>query len=134
MKLTALVIDDNENNRELISFILSYYGYNVIFAENGLEGLDLAKKELPDFIILDVQLPDIDGFEVLGRIRDDKSLISIPVIVMSSYDLGSNRKRVNELENSFYMEKPLNPDTIIGEVESIIQQKSVYATAKKGKE
>lgn len=131
MQLKALVIEDNENNRELISFILNHSGYNVILAENGFEGLALAQKELPDFIILDVQLPDIDGFEVLGRIRDDNKLKSIPVIVMSSYDLSGNKKRVNSLGNSHYIEKPIDPETVIREIELIVDPATIFTIAQR---
>lgn len=117
MSLRTLVIEDNENNRELISFILENSGYSVVMAENGLEGLKLADSESPlDFIILDVQLPDIDGFEVLKEIRANKKLEDIPVIIMTSYDLSGDKKRMKALGANLYVEKPIDPVNIIKEI------------------
>jgi CheY-like chemotaxis protein len=122
MNSKALVIEDNENNSELISFILKYAGYRVVLAQNGLEGLKMAESELPDFIILDVQLPDIDGFEVLERLRRDKKFRSIPVIVMSSYSLSGDKKRMKELGGNYYIEKPIMPETVMHEIEGVLQR------------
>jgi CheY-like chemotaxis protein len=121
MKAKALVIEDNENNRELISFILTYAGYSVELAKNGYEGLAMAKKVLPDFIILDIQLPDIDGFEVLQNLKSDKKLENIPVIIMSSYALDGDKKRISELGGNYYIEKPITPETVIIEIENVLK-------------
>ena len=81
----ALIIEDNEDNRELISFILKAHGYEYSYAMRGLEGFDKAFAEQPDFILLDIQLPDIPGTEVLARLRAAEETKSIPVIAMTSY-------------------------------------------------
>lgn len=131
MQLKALVIEDNENNRELISFILNYSDYSVVVAENGLEGLRLAKEELPNFIILDVQLPDIDGFEVLRLIRADKQLQNIPVIVMSSYDLSGDKKRMKELGSNCYIEKPIDTESVMKEIELVLESAQISVDSEK---
>ena len=126
MSLLTLVIEDNENNSELISFILEHSGYNVVVAKNGLDGLKMAENVLPDFIILDVQLPDIDGFEVLQKIRSNVVLKKIPVIIMSSYALSGDKKRMQELGANFYIEKPINPETIIRDIKLTLNNSKVH--------
>lgn len=121
MKTKALVIEDNENNRELISFILTYAGYEVQLAKNGLEGIQMTQNELPDFIILDIQLPDIDGFEVLKNLRSDKKFENIPIIIMSSYALDGDKKRIKDLGGNYYIEKPIIPETIMCEIENVLK-------------
>lgn len=121
MKTKALVIEDNENNRELISFILTYAGYEVQLAKNGLEGIQMTQSELPDFIILDIQLPDIDGFEVLKNLRSDKKFENIPIIIMSSYALDGDKKRIKDLGGNYYIEKPIIPETIMCEIENVLK-------------
>ena len=121
MQLRTLIIEDNENNVELISFILEHAGYSVSVAKNGFEGIRMAEVELPDFIILDVQLPDIDGFEVLQKIRANKSLEKIPIIVMTSYALSGHKDRMKELGANCYIEKPINPISIIEDIESTLR-------------
>lgn len=119
--MKALVIEDNENNRELISFILTYAGYSVELAKNGYEGLMMAQTELPDFIILDIQLPDIDGFEVLQNLRSDKKFKNIPIIVMSSYGLDGDEKKIADLGGNYYIEKPISPETVMVEIENVLK-------------
>jgi two-component system cell cycle response regulator DivK len=119
--MKALVIEDNENNRELISFILTYAGYSVELAKNGYEGLMMAQTELPDFIILDIQLPDIDGFEVLQNLRSDKKFKNIPIIVMSSYGLDGDEKKIADLGGNYYIEKPIAPETVMVEIENVLK-------------
>lgn len=124
MQLRVLLIEDNENNIELISFILEHAGYCVVVAENGLKGIIMAERELPDFIILDVQLPDIDGFEVLKTIRSKKKMEKIPVIVMSSYTLGGDKNRMKELGANCYIEKPIDPASIVKDIKLTLDDAS----------
>ncbi|MCK5296703.1 MAG: response regulator, partial [Alphaproteobacteria bacterium] len=83
--MRVLIIEDNENNMELISFILESDGYQVLKAESGRQGIELALQERPDCILLDIQLPDIMGTEVLTIIRKSEIGKPIPVIAVTSY-------------------------------------------------
>ncbi|MES9962094.1 MAG: response regulator [Candidatus Sedimenticola sp. 20ELBAFRAG] len=116
----ALVIEDNENNMELISFILSASGYEVLKAENGLAGVLLARDQLPDFILLDIQLPDISGDDVIARIRADEKTRAIPVIAMTSYSMTGDRERLLQAGCDGYIEKPINPSRVVDQIESVI--------------
>ena len=116
----ALVIEDNDNNMELISFILSASGYEVLKAENGLAGVLLARDQLPDFILLDIQLPDISGDDVIARIRADEKTRAIPVIAMTSYSMTGDRDRLLQAGCDGYIEKPINPSRVVEQIESVI--------------
>ena len=97
---TALVIEDNEDNLKLNTFILQKNGYRTMEAENGQEGIAMVSREKPDFIILDIQLPDIDGEEVLREIRMLESGGAIPVVAMTSFAMSGDR------ENNFQTTTP----------------------------
>ena len=112
-----LVIEDNETNMYLIGFILRKNGYEVIEAKSGEEGIKLAIKERPDLIIMDIQLPGIDGLETAKMIRELKADGKVPIIALTSYAMTGDRERALEAGCNGYIEKPINPDTILGEIE-----------------
>ena len=116
----ALVIEDTPDNMELITFILEKNGYKTVQAWTGQEGVDKAIEESPDFIILDIRLPDIDGPEVLSRIRSIENLRHIPVIAMTSYAMAGDREKLLAAGCTGYIEKPIDPENVIKEVEQIL--------------
>lgn len=118
--MRALVIEDNENNMELITFILEASGYQTIRAINGEQGVKIALKERPDFILLDIQLPDIAGTDVLSMIRDSDIGPSIPVIAVTSYAMAGDRKKLIAAGCDGYIEKPIDPMLFITQVEKVI--------------
>lgn len=119
----ALIVEDNENNMELISFILEASGYETIKAENGLNGVDMALSENPDFIILDIQLPDIDGLEVLKRIRDSEEGKTVLIIAMTSYAMSGDKDRMLKAGFNGYIEKPIDPEQVVQQIRDILAMK-----------
>jgi len=117
---TALVIEDNPDNMMLIKDILEANGYSVLQAETGLQGVDMAEQYLPDFIILDIQLPDILGDEVLVRIRKIESTETIPVIAMTSYAMAGDREKLLAAGCNGYIEKPIDVATVTIQIKQII--------------
>ena len=111
-----LVVEDNEANMYLISYILTNNGYEVIKATNGEEGVFLAMKEKPDLILMDVQLPDMDGLEATRRIRKSKGNGDVPIIAITSYAMTGDREKALKAGCTGYIEKPINPDTIIQDI------------------
>src|SRR5262245_65323788 len=87
MNKRILVVEDQEDNRVILRDLLSTAGYDLIEATNGQEGVELAQRERPDLILMDIQLPVIDGYEATRRIKGDAILGSIPIIAVTSYDL-----------------------------------------------
>jgi len=116
----ALVIEDNEDNMKLITFILEKNGYGTIKAENSKTGIALAIKEKPDFILLDIQLPDMDGMEVLKAIRGSEANGEIPIIAITSYAMSGDRERLLQAGCNGYIEKPIDPEIIINQIREII--------------
>lgn len=117
----VLVIEDNENNMELITFILEANGYQTLRAETGQKGVDIAIQERPDFIILDIQLPDIMGTEVLKRIRKSEIGNSIPIIAMTSFAMAGDRERLLSAGCDGYIEKPIDPAVVMTQIQKVVE-------------
>jgi two-component system, cell cycle response regulator DivK len=120
---TALIIEDNDNNLELIRFILEQSGYKTRFAMSGIEGVQQALTIPPDFIILDIQLPDINGLEVLKRIRAHALGKDVPIIAMTSYAMAGDRERLLAAGCTAYIEKPIDPTRVIAQIEEALSKK-----------
>lgn len=117
---TALVIEDNENNMELITFILEAHGYRTLRATTGGEGIALALSAAPDFVLLDIQLPDMDGAEALKAIRASEAGRRLPVIAVTSYAMSGDRERLLGAGCNGYIEKPIDPLLVINQVQGIL--------------
>jgi len=117
---TVLIIEDNPDNMLLISDILDFEGFTIIKAETGLDGVAKAEKIKPDFIILDIQLPDIDGYEVLHRIRNSESTQTIPVVAMTSYAMAGDKERLLNAGCDGYVEKPIDPAMVMDQIRQAI--------------
>lgn len=120
MTTTILIIEDNEQNMYLETFILEKYGYRVLQAYNGKDGLDLACKEEPDLVLLDIQLPIMDGYEVANKLREHCFIINIPIIAVTSYAMPGDREQAIAAGCSGFIEKPINPDTFISQVQEFL--------------
>lgn len=117
MKGTILLIEDNEKNRYLVSFLLKSHGYEVIEAEDGRSGIETAVEITPDLILLDIQLPGMDGYAVARELRQRNELEEVPIVAVTSYAMMGDRERVLAAGCTGYIEKPINPNTFLREVE-----------------
>jgi len=115
-----LVIEDNETNMYLIGFILRKNGHEVVEARTGEEGLELAIKDKPDLVLMDIQLPGIDGLEATRRIRESEADSEVPVIALTSYAMTGDREKSLAAGCTGYIEKPINPDTFMSEIEKYL--------------
>lgn len=116
----VLVVEDNKDNMRLITYALRKEGYKVIPAETGEEGVELAIRELPFFIIMDINLPGIDGLEAIRRIRSSKADGTIPIIAITSFAMYGDRDMVLEAGCTAYFEKPIDPLTIVDSIHAVI--------------
>lgn len=116
-----LIIEDNEKNIYLMNFILTKKGYQVITAKTGEEGVEAAVKEKPDLIIMDIQLPGIDGLEATKKIRGSDADGSIPIVAVTSYALSGDKEKILKAGCNGYIEKPINPETFIEQIENFIK-------------
>ena len=116
-----LVIEDNEQNMYLIDFILRKHGFEVIQAINGQEGINRAVDTEPDLIIMDWQLPDINGIEVTKELKKKEALKKIPIVFCSSNVMKGDREIAFEAGASGYIEKPIIPEEFIEEIKKYFQ-------------
>jgi len=120
MKATILVIEDNEKNAYLVTFILEKSGYRVIQARDGETGIALAGQIKPDLILLDIQLPVMDGYAVARKLTENEELRIIPIVAVTSYAMPGDRERILEAGCAGYIEKPINPTTFVAEIEQYL--------------
>lgn len=116
----VLVVEDNDDNLRLISYALHRYGYEVLSAETGCKGVELAIEERPAFIIMDINLPDIDGLEATRRIRKSGANGSIPIIAITSYAMSGDMDMVLAAGCTGYFEKPIDPLTIMDKIHALL--------------
>ena len=117
MKRTILVIEDNEQNRYLLTFLLEQRGYAVSSAADGLTGIEMARTLTPALVLLDIQLPRMDGYAVARVLRQNEALREVPIIAVTSYAMPGDREKALEAGCTGYIEKPINPDTFVAEME-----------------
>lgn len=112
-----LIVEDNEVNLYLIRFLLEKSGYEVIAAKDGLSGVEMAATQKPDLVIMDIQLPDINGLEATRRIRASEADGGIPIVALTSYAMTGDREKALAAGCTGYIEKPINPETFVTEIE-----------------
>ena len=111
-----MVIEDHEENRRLLRDLLTSFGYELIEAVTGEEGLTLAEAQMPDLILMDIQLPGIDGYEVTRRIKANAALRHIPVIAVTSYALSGDDIKAAEAGCDAYVTKPFDPGDLLEKI------------------
>ncbi len=111
-----LIIEDNEQNLYLESFILEKHGHRVSAARDGREGILQAEAVRPELILLDIQLPVMDGYAVARELRRNPALAATPIVAVTSYAMAGDRENVLAAGCNGYIEKPINPDTFLAEV------------------
>lgn len=112
----ALLIEDNAENRYLATFLLERHGWKVSAADDGPRGLELAPRLMPTLILLDIQLPGMDGYAVARALRADPRVAQIPIVAVTSYAMPGDRERCMASGCNGYIEKPIDPDTFVREV------------------
>ncbi len=118
---TALVIEDDDNNMVLITELLAQGRYDTRQARSGEEGIARALDEPPDFIILDIDLPGIDGYEVLRRLRGSELDGRVAIIAMTSFAMAGDRERLLAAGCTGYIEKPIDPMAVLGQIRDILE-------------
>lgn len=121
MAARILLIEDNEQNRYLATFLLERHGHQVIPATDGMAGVSRARAEPPDLVLLDIQLPGMDGYAVASALRTLPTLAATPIVAVTSYAMPGDREKALAAGCDGYIEKPINPDTFVAEVEAFIR-------------
>lgn len=117
----VLVIEDNKDNLKLITYALKRSGYEVVAAKTGEEGIELALRERPFFIVMDIALPGIDGLEATRRIRESAINDTIPIIAITSHAMQGDRERIVAAGCNGYLEKPIDPLTVVATIQDILK-------------
>lgn len=120
MPARILVIEDNPANLELMSYLLRAHGHTVVAATEGAAGLEAVERERPDLIVCDLQLPDIDGYEVARRLADHPSWSEIPVVAVTAYAMVGDRERVLRAGFDGYLSKPIRPESFVPQIEAFL--------------
>jgi len=107
-KNRVLLVEDNEDNFELVRFLLERADFEVLAGHDGREALDLARKELPDLILMDLSLPGIDGWTAARELKDDPNTSHIPLLALTAHTLPGDRKRAMESGFDGYISKPID--------------------------
>ncbi len=117
MQAHLLIIEDNEQNIYLVTFLLEKNGYRVTQARDGREGIALARLSKPDMILLDIQLPVMDGYAVARELRQNGELRNVPIVAVTSYAMSGDRERALAAGCTGCIEKPIDPETFTAEIE-----------------
>ena len=122
MAKNILYVEDNPDNMLLVKRVLVASGYNVLEAENGMDGLSVAENQDVDLILLDINLPDIDGYEVARRLRSNKkpALAYVPIIAITANALRGDAEKALEAGCDVYMSKPINVHELRARVEAFV--------------
>lgn len=115
-----LLVEDNENNIYLVSYLLESRGHTLFIARTGDDALPLAASSGYDLVLMDIQLPDVDGLEVTRRLRKLPSFASVPIVAVTSFAMPGDRQAALEAGCTGYIEKPINPATFVAQVEAFL--------------
>ncbi len=116
-----LIVEDNEKNMKLVRDILRHKGYETLEAVNGLDGVRLASEGAPDLILMDIQLPDIDGIEALSRIRKEPALDAVPVLAVSASVMPEDQHKIVSSGFDAYLTKPISLKPFMATVERFLK-------------
>ena len=116
MSKRILVVEDHEENRRILRLILTKAGFELIEAETGEDGVRLAETERPDLILMDIQLPGLDGYEATRRIKGNPALRHIPIIAVTSYALSGDDRKAFEAGCDGYVTKPFSPRALLATI------------------
>jgi two-component system, cell cycle response regulator DivK len=121
---TILVIEDNLQNLYLMRFLLEGHGFSVLSATDGREGIEMASRLRPDCILLDIQLPKLDGYAVATALRSDPALNATPIIAVTSYAMLGDREKAFACGVTDYIEKPIDPASFVDQISKHLPSES----------
>jgi len=116
MSAKILLAEDNAANRYLATFLLEKAGFTIIHAHNGHEALRLALEQSPDLVLMDLQMPEMDGYEAARLIQAEPELAGLQVVAVTSYAMAGDREKALQMGFAGYIEKPIQPSTFVAEI------------------
>jgi two-component system, cell cycle response regulator DivK len=124
MSKRILIVEDQEDNRTILRDVLSTVGYGLIEAVNGKDGVKLAQSERPDLILMDIQLPEMDGYEATKQIKSIAELKTIPIIAVTSYALSGDEAKARAAGCDGYIAKPFSPRELLAKVRKYLSDEA----------
>ena len=128
IKPKILIVDDDKQSRYMLSFLLESNNYEVIQSVDGIDGIAKARNYKPGAIILDIQLPLMNGYDVIKGLKVDAELKDIPIVVVTSFAMNGDKNKAMKAGADGYIAKPINPDTFISQIESLIPSLRIYCS------
>jgi CheY-like chemotaxis protein len=123
-----LIVEDNEKNRRLMRDVLAFKGYRLVEAETGEDGVRLAREQHPDLVLMDIQLPGIDGIQALRQIRADTATQTIPIMAVTASAMTHDRQKIMAAGFDAYQSKPLNVKGFMDAVRELLDRRSGTTT------
>lgn len=120
MTKRVLIVDDNEDNRQILIDLLTANGYEAIEALTGPDAVAIAAREMPDLVLMDIQLPGFDGHEATRRIKANPALARTPVIAVTSYALAGDDRKAAEAGCDAYVTKPFSPRALLAQIRGFL--------------
>lgn len=120
MKARILLIEDNAANLELARYLLAAVGHEILLAANGAQGLDVARAEQPDLIVSDLQMPVMDGYELIAELKRDPACSTIPVIALTAFSMPGDESRVMQAGFDGYLSKPIEPEQFSAQIADLL--------------
>ncbi len=117
-----LLVEDNENNRDMLSRRLQRKGYEVLLAEDGRQALEVAEAEKPDLVLMDMSLPEIDGWEATRRLKANPVTAGTPVIALTAHAMSGDREKALEAGCDDYDTKPVDLASLLAKMEALLQR------------
>jgi CheY-like chemotaxis protein len=120
MSARILVIDDDQASRELITYLLQAFGYTLVCASDGEEGLEAIGREAPDLVICDVHLPKIDGYEIARQLKGHPTWRTIPLVAVTASAMAHDHRKARAAGFDGYLTKPIDPETFVQQIEAFL--------------
>jgi two-component system cell cycle response regulator DivK len=127
MSAKILLAEDNATNRYLVTYLLEGAGFAVVQAGNGKEALRVARAESPDLVLMDLQMPEMDGYEAAQRMHADPQFAGLPIVALTSYAMVRDHAKALEFGFVGYIEKPIKTETFVSEVSRFLSEKNAPA-------
>jgi CheY-like chemotaxis protein len=115
-----LVIEDNAANLELVRYLLSFSGHAVLEARDGAQGVEMALRQQPDLVVCDLQMPLLDGYEVLARLRADPAAAGMVIVAVTAFSMPNDRQKVITAGFDGYLSKPIEPELFVAQIEAFL--------------
>ena len=120
---TILLVEDNEMNRHMLARRLEKNGYAVIMAVDGVQGLAMARSEAPDLVLMDLSLPEVDGWEVVRRLRAEDSTRRLPIIALTAHAMAGDREKAIEAGCNDYDVKPVDWPRLLEKIRALLERR-----------